>query len=60
MTVDWPRRWRESRATDPRPLIRALNREPAFSSYYENTENFVAFSEGNHDWFRGTKRLDYG
>lgn len=60
MSVDWPRRWRESRKTDPTPLVRALNREPAFAKYYENTERFIAFSESNHDWFRGTGRLDYG
>ena len=30
MTVDWPRRWRESRKSDPRPILRDLNSNPLF------------------------------
>ncbi|PYP85858.1 MAG: hypothetical protein DMF61_14960 [Blastocatellia bacterium AA13] len=60
MTVDWPRRWRESRKTDPRPTLMGLDRDPAFSTYYSSTESFIAFSEENHDWFRKQGRLDYG
>jgi hypothetical protein len=60
MTVDWPRRWRESRKTDPRPVIQSLNRDPAFSVYYDRAEAFAAFSEENHDWFRKQSRLGYG
>jgi hypothetical protein len=60
MTVDWPRRWRESRKSDPRPNLSALDRDPEFSSYYERTSRFVDFSETNHDWFRTKSRLDYG
>ena len=60
MAVDWPRVWRESRKTDPTSLVRALNRDPNFSNYYETTERFVAFSEQNHDWFRNAQHLAYG
>ncbi len=60
MTVDWPRRWRESRKSDPLPLLRTLDRDPSFSAYYNNTEKFITFSEANHDWFRRQSRLDYG
>jgi hypothetical protein len=60
ITVDWPRRWREGRKTDPRPLLKRINRDAVFSSYYSRTENFIAFSEENHDWFRKHGRLDYG
>ena len=60
MTVDWPRRWRESRKSDPRPVIRSLNRDPAFSAYYDRAEGFATFSEENHDWFRKQGHLGYG
>jgi hypothetical protein len=32
MTVDWPRRWRESRRSDPRPVLRGLDRDPTVSA----------------------------
>jgi len=60
MTVDWPRRWRESRKSDPRSVLRGLDHDPAFSTYYDQTARFIDFSEANHDWFRGGGRLDYG
>ena len=60
MTVDWPRRWRESRKSDPRPILQSLNSNPMFSAYYERTESFAVFSEENHDWFRKQGRLAHG
>ena len=60
MTVDWPRRWRESRKSDPRPILQSLNRDPAFSGYYDRAEGFAAFSEENHDWFCKQGRLEFG
>lgn len=60
ITVDWPRRWRESRKSDPRPAIRTLDHDPQFSDYYARTLRFVDFSERHHDWFRRQSRLDYG
>jgi len=60
MAVDWPRRWRETRKSDPRPAIRKLDRDPKYSAYYQSTARFIDFSEDNHDWFRHGGRLDYG
>jgi len=60
MTVDWPRRWRESRKSDPRPLLRSLNTDPRYAPCYEHTERFIGFSAANHDWFRSQQHLDYG
>lgn len=60
ITVDWPRRWRESRKTDPRPVVRGLDRGPEFSDYYGQVARFIDFSEENHDWFKRQQHLDYG
>jgi hypothetical protein len=60
MTVDWPRRWRESRKSDPRPVLNRLDRDPKFSAYYQCTARFIDFSEENHDWFQRGGRLAYG
>jgi hypothetical protein len=60
LTVDWPRRWRESRESDPRPSLRQLNTDPEFSDYYGRSESFVLFSEENHDWFKKQKHLTFG
>lgn len=60
MTVDWPRRWRESRKSDPRPALGMLDHDPTFSAYYQQTARFVDFSEENHDWFRRGGQLSYG
>ncbi len=60
IVVDWPRRWRESRKTDVRPLISAMDNKQDFSEYYKNTLKFIEFSEQNHDWFKKQAHLDYG
>jgi hypothetical protein len=60
MTDDWPRLWRESRNSNPRPVLQALNLNPAFGAYYEKSLSFVDFSERNHDWFTRQRHLDYG
>ncbi|GAX60385.1 hypothetical protein SCALIN_C10_0145 [Candidatus Scalindua japonica] len=60
MTVDWPRRWRESRTIDIQPLVSKLDTDPRFSDYYEQTLRFIRFSEENHDWFKKEKHLSYG
>ena len=60
MTVDWPRRWRESRKTDIRPLVAALDTDPKFSEYYKRTLRFIDFSQENHDWFTKGEHLNYG
>ncbi len=60
MVVDWPRKWRETRKTDVRPIIKKMNTSPPFSEYYTKALSFVEFSEENHDWFKRQKHLDYG
>lgn len=60
MVVDWPRRWRETRKTDIRPLVSGLDTDPRFSEYYTRTLGFIDFSEQNHDWFKKQSHLDYG
>ena len=60
MAVDWPRRWRESRSSEPDTSLKALDVNPAFSSYYEMSLRFAEFSRRNHDWFTRGKHLDYG
>jgi hypothetical protein len=60
MTVDWARKWRETRKSDVRPLIQELNKDEMYFDYYTNTLKFVDFSETNHDWFKLGKHLNYG
>jgi len=60
ITVDWPRRWRETRKSDPRIILRKLDRDPTFSEYYTKSEGFTRFSEENHDWFRRSGHLGFG
>jgi hypothetical protein len=60
MTIDWPRRWRETRQTDVRNYISSLDTDSRFSVYYAKTLAFVDFSERNHDWFKKEGHLDYG
>ncbi len=58
--LDWPRHWRQTRATSLIPLVSALDTDPRFSYYYSSTIRFAEFSEANHDWFTKGKHLDYG
>jgi hypothetical protein len=60
VAVDWPRRWREGRKSDPLQLLKTLDSNPKFSVYYKITKKFIEFSKVNHDWFLGQSRLDYG
>jgi hypothetical protein len=60
MVVDWPRRWRETRETDIRSLISAMDSDPNFSEYYTRTLKFINFSKRNHDWFKKERHLEYG
>jgi len=60
MTLDWPRRWRESRRSDPRRLLSSLNTDSQYAAFYEEAEKFIDFSAANHDWFRSQQQLDYG
>lgn len=60
MVVDWPRRWRETRKTDIRSFVSAMDTNPDFSEYYTGTLKFINFSERNHDWFKKKSHLEYG
>jgi hypothetical protein len=60
MAIDWPRKWRESRAGNVRPLIHALDNDIVYSSYYQKTLSFVDFSETNHDWWNRQQHLPPG
>ncbi len=60
IVLDWPRHWRQSRKTDVRPVVRAMNLSPSVSRYYENALRFVEFSEGKHDWHLTSDHVDYG
>jgi len=60
LVVDWPRRWRETRQTDPREAIRRLDVKREAAEYYATTLRFVTFSEENHDWFRRSSHLEFG
>lgn len=43
--LDWPRHWRNTRATDPRAAVRRLNQDPKVAAYYENTLRFLDQSD---------------
>ena len=60
ITVDWPRRWRETRKTDLGALIAGMDTDIRFSEYYRKTRAFIEFSESNHDWFKKQSHMSYG
>jgi len=60
LVVDWPRRWRETRNTDPFEFISRLDIEQGASEYYATTSRFIEFSRKNHDWFKSSSHLDFG
>lgn len=50
IVVDWPRRWRDKHGACPSSKLRALNTNPKFATYWENTISFAEFSLSKHDW----------
>ncbi len=50
IVLDWPRRWRDNHGDCPSIKLRALNTDPRFSAYWENTIAFAEFSSAKHDW----------
>jgi len=60
ITVDWPRRWRETRKTNLRALVSGLDTDSRFSEYYKKALAFIEFSESNHDWFKKQSHMSYG
>jgi hypothetical protein len=45
IVIDWPRRWRDKHGECPSAKLRELNRDPAYSCYWENTIAFAEFSK---------------
>lgn len=43
--LDWPRHWRRTRKSDLLNVIAALNTNPKYSIYYENTLELIAYSK---------------
>lgn len=60
LAIDWPRRWRETRKSDLRALIKSMDVDSRYSQYYRNTLGFIEFSELNHDWFLKIPNLKPG
>ena len=50
IVLDWPRRWRDKHGQGPSSKLRELNRDPLYSSYWENTIKFAEYSLAKHDW----------
>ena len=48
--LNWPRIWRKQRHEKLSSVIRGHNRDPKYSKYYENTLEFIEFSERYDDW----------
>jgi hypothetical protein len=51
LVLDWPRRWRETRKTDAKASLDAMNTEPQFADLYTCASELVDFSLKSHDWF---------
>lgn len=43
--LDWPRHWRRTRKANLSEVISALNTDPRYAPYYDNTLELVAFSQ---------------
>jgi len=50
IVIDWPRRWRNRHGRCSSETLRELNRDPAFSSYWDNAIEFAQYSLKKHDW----------
>jgi hypothetical protein len=46
VALDWPRHWRRTRSTDPLTVIKAMNTDNRYATYYKNTIDFVSYSNG--------------
>jgi len=51
LAIDFPRHWRIKRKTSLTEAIQKLNKDEKYSEYYNNTIDFVKYSEENHDWW---------
>lgn len=50
IVVDWPRRWRDKYGECPSTRLRDLDRDPQFTTYWQNTIAFAKYSLAKHDW----------
>jgi hypothetical protein len=50
IVLDWPRRWRDKHGECPSSKLRELNKDPRYSTYWENTITFAEYSLAKHDW----------
>lgn len=55
--LDWPRKWRDSRRIPAEHVIAQINTDPRYLRYYENTRQFLAFSELNRNWYQDRGNL---
>lgn len=50
IVADWPRRFRDKYGECPSSRLRRLDKQPEFSSYWQNTIRFAEYSLAKHDW----------
>jgi hypothetical protein len=50
LVLDWPRTWRGTRRASIQCHLSAMNTDPKFASYYQNTMKFADLSESNSGW----------
>ena len=60
LVVDWPRQWRQTRSTEAKAAIDALDVDAKYAPCYETTRRFIEFSAENHDWFKHRPSLSFG
>jgi len=51
LVLDFPRHWRIKRQSSLIEAINKLNTNENYAEYYNNTIEFVNYSEANHDWW---------
>jgi hypothetical protein len=55
--LDWPRHWRSTRKWELSRVVAALNVDPKFSSYYENTLDFIEYSKQFSNLFESAEEI---
>lgn len=56
-TLDWPRHWRRTRKVDLSTVVAALNVDSKYGSYYENTLDFIAYSQQFSNAFESAEEV---
>ena len=52
LVLDWPRRWRDTRAFPVDEAISSMNVAPERSKYYDAAASFARFSQEKQDWYQ--------